>query len=731
MHVSKNSSSFTHHLRVLYVFAGCRRRADIFSCLKAMEAKYHFELKMREFDILLNDEHDIRREHVWKTILDLVETQGFDVVICTPPCNTFSRARHAYKRHPGPRPIRSREWPRGFPWLEGRNARLAEEGNDFVDKMWELFHLCVCCGCRFLGEHPEDLGATDTGTPASIWQSEEFHELLLQDGVTTFALYQCQYGATTPKPTRFIASLQPLQGSIYTGIPRFASDGKYKGPLPHKCPHNHGDKTLIGMDAAGAWCTGPSAHYPPLLCEAIAASILQTCLSSCADGGGASSEDRVHSQHQVQRPSLEDPEQQVGPPQKLDGQPQHEEVRDLHYSEIQSFCSGPPLLAEWAGKSTAYVDGFGLCSPGRWHPTCRGTRNSSAAIAFANKLRGLIDAFIAKELPDLARSTFKLATGKYQQSPFSDQTLHRLRVEWWSLLENPRLASIKPDFQPFYLYALGQSLAELGDPDSDIVYQTAGGNFAEGVPVGHRSPLGPTPQVFRKRLKSPKYDESPLELERENYKSGSETERVPKEQFGEEEREGRMFPLSLKEARIRYPGNDLRIASQGVIDKPDGGHRIIHDATHGVNLNNEIVIEDRLENPGPKEMATITTLSMDAGERVLFGITADIAKARRRFVHSQCDWGVLACRANDTEEVVWLNRTGTFGVASASYWWSRLAGLLGRFVWRILERDWVFMLIYVDDLLLTAGGMHRWLSLWRALVCFEMLGVPFAYKKFI
>ena len=135
MHVSKNSSSFTHHLRVLYVFAGCRRRADIFSCLKAMEAKYHFELKMREFDILLNDEHDIRREHVWKTILDLVETQGFDVVICTPPCNTFSRARQAYKRHPGPRPIRSREWPRGFPWLEGRNARLAEEGNDFVDKM--------------------------------------------------------------------------------------------------------------------------------------------------------------------------------------------------------------------------------------------------------------------------------------------------------------------------------------------------------------------------------------------------------------------------------------------------------------------------------------------------------------------------------------------------------------------------------------------------------------------
>lgn len=38
------------------------------------------------------------------------------------------------------------------------------------------------------------------------------------------------------------------------------------------------------------------------------------------------------------------------------------------------------------------------------------------------------------------------------------------------------------------------------------------------------------------------------------------------------------------------------------------------------------------------------------------------------------------------------------------------------------------MLIYVDNLLLTAGDRHRRLSLWRALVCLALLGVPFAYK---
>ena len=72
-------------------------------------------------------------------------------------------------------------------------------------------------------------------------------------------------------------------------------------------------------------------------------------------------------------------------------------------------------------------------------------------------------------------------------------------------------------------------------------------------------------------------------------------------------------PLSEKEARKLYPDGALRIAAQGILDKPDGGHRIIHDGTHGVHLNNEIQIEDRLENPGPREMAGIVETSIAAG----------------------------------------------------------------------------------------------------------------------
>ena len=48
--------------------------------------------------------------------------------------------------------------------------------------------------------------------------------------------------------------------------------------------------------------------------------------------------------------------------------------------------------------------------------------------------------------------------------------------------------------------------------------------------------------------------------------------------------------------------------AQGILDKPDGGHRIIHDGTHGEQLNNEINITDRLENPGPRELAAIMNI---------------------------------------------------------------------------------------------------------------------------
>ena len=230
----------------------------------------------------------------------------------------------------------------------------------------------------------------------------------------------------------------------------------------------------------------------------------------------------------------------------------------------------------------------------------RGTGRTREQLEYSAKLAGLIDNFCARKLGDMSKATMQLALGRFQSSPFSSADMDELRTEWFKLLPDPRRAAEVPNNQPFYLFALAQSLRLLGDPDVDIIDGNGKSSFANGVHLGHREPLGPTPQVYRPKQKEPSYDESEWSFNMDNYfkVSEEEAERILEAQFKEEELEGRMKPLSEKEARRMFPGDSLRVAAQGILDKPDGGHRIIHDGTHGVHLNNEIRMEDRLENPG-------------------------------------------------------------------------------------------------------------------------------------
>ena len=128
----------------------------------------------------------------------------------------------------------------------------------------------------FLLEHPEDLGMTATGhTPASIWQLPEAVALYTHENVMTFAVYQCQFGAASPKPTRFLSSIPAAATMRFMGPPSFDSSDRYTGPLPRYCGHSHRQRLL------GAGSTSAAAAYPPDLCKAIA-----TWTFSVFDGGG-------------------------------------------------------------------------------------------------------------------------------------------------------------------------------------------------------------------------------------------------------------------------------------------------------------------------------------------------------------------------------------------------------------------------------------------------------------
>ena len=172
------------------------------------------------------------------------------------------------------------------------------------------------------------------------------------------------------------------------------------------------------------------------------------------------------------------------------------------------------------------------------------------------------------------------------------------------------------------------------------------------------------------------------------------------------------------------------VAALGAIAKPDGSVRPLHDGTHYVQVNNGIRFSDQLQYPGPHDVTALIREARDTGEAP-FTISADISAAHRRVKIREEDWHLLGCKASSSSEVIWINCVGTFGIRSALIiYWTRLFGLVGRLVARVLQDEWIYQVIYVDDLHMVSTSLRKFLSLWLAIATYEVLGTPFAYHKF-
>ena len=134
-----------------------------------------------------------------------------------------------------------------------------------------------------------------------------------------------------------------------------------------------------------------------------------------------------------------------------------------------SRCSGPPIRCRHSMGGPEFVDGFGLCSPGRWRPLQRGRLCSEAELEHARALQRVLRDFVVRELPDPRKAAFMLASGHLKVSPFDPGKLDSLRRKLAELLPDPVLALERPEGQPFWLHLLHQSLVLLGDPDAAIL----------------------------------------------------------------------------------------------------------------------------------------------------------------------------------------------------------------------------------------------------------------------
>ena len=737
-------------------------------------------LTLKEFDLEISPEHDLTRLSIWEDIWKTLKEGEWHLIV-SPPCNTFSRARFHYQEMPGPRPLRNVNWPRGFPWLSQHHKAIVDEANMFVDHCIEACKVCHAAGGKFIIEHPEDLGLVKGERPGSIWQWTEVLELIPNCDACTFAIQQCHFGAITPKPTRFLGTFVVTDKRCHMGLPRFDKLGAYKGPLPKSCGHVHTHK-LLGK-TANKWNTSPSASYPAALCKFLANLVLYAG-ASC--GGGLKDHSKnsqsgaaVGSSSAITTPKVSGSSPRLPPVDVVDltdgdtrssadrpsgsvaaaaaaatvttcgaavtavtatdtacgaayaldgsGGTAGDKVQEEQFDMDKCCNHGHPIKVEWDGKVHDLVDGFGLCSPTRWQPKARGHRRPSHMKKLAADTFGFLQSAVRETFQDVRTSAFKLVTGKMQSSPFSEALLEKVRSQIACLLRDPDDARRCDEGQPFHLRLLAQWLGVFEDPDVKCLVD-AEDSFAAGVNVGVEYPLPRTPQVFPPKVKHRRLDDTEFNPIAENYISGQLSSKELEAKFREEELLGRMEPSKMTVLKAKF-GDKLRVASMAAIVKPDGGVRPLHDATHSVRVNHAIQYRDQLQCPGPAEVAALVREAVESREAP-FCVSADIRAAHRLVKIRKEDWPYICCRADSLSETVWINKTGTFGVSSAPYWWSKLFAAVGRFVGHVMQASPFWHLVYVDDLHGAFVGGSKFELLWIWLLAFEVIGTPFGYHKF-
>ncbi|CAE8607179.1 unnamed protein product, partial [Polarella glacialis] len=722
--------------------------SDLRGCLEILQEEHNFVLVMKEVDLCCGQQSDVMDEKLWQGIMDSIEADAWSIVVVVPPCHTHSRARNAWRASPGPTPLRSRTWPRGFPWLRGDKLAQVQSVNVFVEKTVEACRGAAKAGSFFLTEHPEDLGiAADWDFPAAIWQLPEILSLATDTGAVTFAVHQCDnFGlglatAGTSKPTRCLSTLPGAAKQPYQGWPCLHQSGVYAGPLPKFCGHKHFQ--LLGGDKAnkGVFSTSAAASYPAAMCMMLALMIVECGLSkpqaptSLLKEGEepvavvaaatrqeelagtievmiVAAEEAAKAEAQVVQPAVlaptvslnndsqEEPSSDEEPDGTLKPRPQD------HRGGV-----GPPVQVDWGGKVRELCDGFGLCSPTRWHPKDRHARTP-----FTERLRETVLKHVNKWWPDAVKTVMHLAVGKEIHRP-SGEEMGCLREDWFRLLPDPEMASKLPEYQPFFLHAMAQTADLQGDPDWRVLDRVKD-SYAEGSTCGV-----PT--------KNSLVNESNFNAEMDNYSSAALAGDALRKNFTEEGKLGMMYETTLTLAKKQFKDR-LRIAALGAIENSDDSFRILFDGTHGVKLNNDIRPRDQLDFPMGSDAGTQLAHSKEDMPGAHFTIAADVSKAHRRFKHAQRDWGLLICRDNSAanSDRVWVNRVGTFGVGSAAYWWGRLAGLIGRLNGRLLGGSYCWQSIFADDLVILAGGKDKWISILVTIAVWLMVGTPLAWHKF-
>ncbi len=278
-------------------------------------------------------------------------------------------------------------------------------------------------------------------------------------------------------------------------------------------------------------------------------------------------------------------------------------------------------------------------------------------------------------------------------------------------------------------------LKDAGDADHAAVDL-----IAPGVPIGVNSRMPRTPAVYSRRRKwRLRGQEDPSSWQRpweagdwqRNYETAEAVEGELEKQLEDLVAQGKAGRATEAEILAAWP--DAAVASLGALTqkKPDGSLKVraLYDGTHGVNINPKIRVRDKDRGPATADIRCVLRQLAATGRRTI-GVKADVKDAHREIPVRECDWKLQVCRARPPPSTCYYFKVGVFGIASAAYWWGRLAACLVRLLHHVGEpalQAWI--LLVADDLKMESSAADPERSLLFLLWILVIVGVPLQWGK--
>lgn len=343
-----------------------------------------------------------------------------------------------------------------------------------------------------------------------------------------------------------------------------------------------------------------------------------------------------------------------------------------------------------------------------------------------------LEAMLARGGTDWKRLVFAMACGKLEEAPFTQEMIEERRravIQWCA----SRGIQVKSDAgdrrQKIQVRTLQAFLQATGDPDACALDA-----YAVGVRLGVGCQMERTPALFEEKTKwTLPYDDTEIvEAWEPDYRSA--TSDVLEAKLAEARFEGKVIDCTVKVARETY-GSRLAVGALGLVQEGQDKWRLVWDGTHGIGVNTRTKQLDRVPHPSVSDIAAVMQVAEEEGE-YLFGLALDYEGAHNLVQVHHDDWGLQACTEEQLDgelkedTMLSLHTCGTFGVATAGYWWGRLGAMLTRACHMMLGPSQpLWLLLFADDKL--ALGRTRDLHRAFPLLLFTILifGGPLKWAK--